>query len=126
MIFKIVLTSCYATEINECESNPCRNDATCNDVVNGYTCQCASGWQGIHCDEGEFILLILTAIHFSYSNQDFGSLCMKPCSLLMNRASYTMTHSRAHYLFIFSRIKYVCCWRVPQVKVHISLIIVVT
>ena len=33
-------------DINECESGPCLNGATCMDGVNFYNCLCASGWQG--------------------------------------------------------------------------------
>ena len=39
-------------EINECESSPCVNEATCNDAVNGYECQCLRGFIGIHCERG--------------------------------------------------------------------------
>lgn len=43
-------------DINECESNPCRNGATCNDAANLYTCQCPAPepdeepWGGKDCD----------------------------------------------------------------------------
>ena len=38
-------------EINECVSNPCQN-GTCQDSVNGFTCQCSVGYTGILCDTG--------------------------------------------------------------------------
>ena len=41
-------------DIDECSSNPCANGATCSDQVNGYTCICAGGWQGTHCDQGTY------------------------------------------------------------------------
>ena len=34
-------------EINECESNPCYNDATCTDLLPGYNCSCADGFEGM-------------------------------------------------------------------------------
>ncbi|XP_078664857.1 uncharacterized protein LOC144907552 [Branchiostoma floridae x Branchiostoma belcheri] len=37
-------------ETNECLSDPCANGATCEDVVNGYTCTCAPGYEGDHCE----------------------------------------------------------------------------
>ena len=40
------------TEINECLSSPCANDATCNDNVNSYTCTCADGYIGTNCENG--------------------------------------------------------------------------
>ena len=35
--------------IDECDSNPCRNGATCQDGINGYTCDCVAGYEGRHC-----------------------------------------------------------------------------
>jgi len=32
-----------AINVNECDSNPCLNGATCTDSVNGFTCQCVTG-----------------------------------------------------------------------------------
>ncbi|XP_052808437.1 fibropellin-1-like [Mya arenaria] len=36
-------------EINECAPNPCINGGTCNDLVNEFTCTCATGFKGITC-----------------------------------------------------------------------------
>ncbi|RWS11455.1 cubilin-like protein, partial [Dinothrombium tinctorium] len=36
---------------NECESNPCKNGATCIDTYNSFVCRCPSGWQGPTCEE---------------------------------------------------------------------------
>ena len=41
------------TDIDECASNPCQNGATCNNLQNQYTCTCAGGWQGTHCELGD-------------------------------------------------------------------------
>ena len=40
------------TEIKECRSNPCKNGATCVDELNGYKCDCATGYIGLHCERG--------------------------------------------------------------------------
>ena len=39
-------------EINECESTPCANGATCLDVVGSYHCTCIPGYNGTHCENG--------------------------------------------------------------------------
>ena len=36
-----------ATEINECESNPCHNGGTCIDLYDGFYCRCPSTFQVI-------------------------------------------------------------------------------
>ena len=33
-----------------CTPNPCMNDGSCEDLINDYICQCASGYTGEHCD----------------------------------------------------------------------------
>lgn len=38
-------------DIDECESDPCVNGATCEQTDGpGYKCLCAEGWQGQHCE----------------------------------------------------------------------------
>ena len=42
-------------DIDECQSIPCFNEATCVDGVNEYTCECQPGYTGEHCDTGYFV-----------------------------------------------------------------------
>uniref|UniRef100_A0A3Q1K1L3 Delta-like protein n=1 Tax=Anabas testudineus TaxID=64144 RepID=A0A3Q1K1L3_ANATE len=42
-------TYCHEN-INDCESNPCRNGGTCIDKVSVYQCICGDGWEGVHCE----------------------------------------------------------------------------
>ncbi|KAL4229011.1 hypothetical protein ACF0H5_012049 [Mactra antiquata] len=35
--------------IDECQSNPCKNNGTCEDIINGYICHCDLGWTGPSC-----------------------------------------------------------------------------
>ena len=45
-------------DIDECASSPCQNGATCNDQVNMYTCTCAPGYNGTHCEIGNSFDLV--------------------------------------------------------------------
>ncbi|CAL1529767.1 unnamed protein product [Lymnaea stagnalis] len=38
-------------EINECDSNPCFHNSTCEDRFNNFFCRCAPGYQGVTCNE---------------------------------------------------------------------------
>ena len=44
----------FTENINECESDPCQNDGSCTDGVNGYTCSCADGYNGTDCEGKNF------------------------------------------------------------------------
>jgi hypothetical protein len=49
----VVVVVVIIIEVDECQSSPCLNGATCVDLENGYRCQCAEGWQGDTCDQGK-------------------------------------------------------------------------
>ncbi|VDL83850.1 unnamed protein product, partial [Nippostrongylus brasiliensis] len=36
--------------VDQCYSNPCRNNATCHPLENGYRCECKPEWRGEKCD----------------------------------------------------------------------------
>ena len=42
-------------EIDECLSAPCMWNSTCSDEIDGYTCNCTSGYNGTHCEIGNII-----------------------------------------------------------------------
>lgn len=51
----MICTSCFLCprcelEIDECESNPCRNGGRCLDRFNMFLCECPSGFSGAICD----------------------------------------------------------------------------
>lgn len=47
----------FLLDINDCESNPCKNGGTCIDGVNSYKCICSDGWEGAYCETSESSLL---------------------------------------------------------------------
>ena len=51
-------------DVNECSNAPCINNGTCNDAINGYMCDCISGFTGDDCETSElpFVLIICISI----------------------------------------------------------------
>ena len=46
-----LLCLCFSceTNIDECTSSPCANNGTCIDQINGYACNCTTGFINSHC-----------------------------------------------------------------------------
>jgi len=44
-------------DINDCESNPCKNGGTCIDGINSYKCICSDGWEGTYCETSKLTIL---------------------------------------------------------------------
>ena len=61
---------CLLIDINECDSTPCQNGATCNNTQppGTYRCDCVPGYNGTNCEIGEFVELSVGKISKSNSN----------------------------------------------------------
>ena len=46
----------FSQDVDECASNPCEHGATCNNLVDKYTCNCTEGYDGYNCQHGMYIL----------------------------------------------------------------------
>ena len=38
-------------DINECEPNPCQNNATCENLIGRYFCNCTEDYVGVDCEK---------------------------------------------------------------------------
>lgn len=38
------------TDVNECKSSPCNNNAACENTIGSYVCKCLPGYEGKHCE----------------------------------------------------------------------------
>ena len=50
LVTSCCLNSIHFVDIDDCAEHPCKNFATCYDLVNDYNCTCADGWAGKNCD----------------------------------------------------------------------------
>ena len=52
-VFKSRLFHClflhFSPDVDDCQSQPCVNNATCHDGTNTFSCQCPPGWNGKFC-----------------------------------------------------------------------------
>ena len=47
----------FFLDIQECDiENNCLNGATCVDGIGSYTCDCATGYTGLNCETGLYIV----------------------------------------------------------------------
>ena len=51
----IYIYICVLIEINECESSPCLNGASCVDNINRYSCSCLVGYTDPECSTGAVV-----------------------------------------------------------------------
>ena len=64
MILWIKWKNIYAfLDTDECASSPCENGGTCDDEVNGYTCNCVTGYTDTHCETGKIYVHTDVAIY---------------------------------------------------------------
>ncbi len=66
LVLSIIIYYGFLADINECESNPCKNSATCNDLINKFTCTCAPGYTGTLCETGKDGIFPLIDLYYTY------------------------------------------------------------
>lgn len=50
--FDMFLCAIFQADKDDCSSFPCKNNATCTDHVNSYSCMCVTGFTGKTCETG--------------------------------------------------------------------------
>lgn len=43
------------SDVDDCKSNPCKNNGTCTDLINDFECVCPSPWKGKTCNSSKNI-----------------------------------------------------------------------
>ena len=43
----------FFSDIDECQSQPCQNNGTCQNLAGGYLCNCKAGFNGTICEIGK-------------------------------------------------------------------------
>ena len=83
----------YLSDINECASSPCPNNAICEDSANGYHCSCMLGYTGDHCETGKecYILNVRIPGHAYLSKRSY---LIHMCSLLQKWTCVRATRAR--------------------------------
>ncbi|XP_069793960.1 protein crumbs homolog 1 isoform X2 [Narcine bancroftii] len=54
LLFIVTQSSCFTTILNKCLSSPCKNNATCEDLIGDYICHCPQipvSFTGKNCEE---------------------------------------------------------------------------
>ncbi|XP_028828786.1 protein crumbs homolog 2a isoform X2 [Denticeps clupeoides] len=68
-----VQTGCMGAPV--CETNPCQHGGVCLDRFNLFSCDCASGWEGSHCDVDINECVLHPCAHGRCTNQAGGFQC---------------------------------------------------
>lgn len=54
----------FLIDVDECVSQPCQNNGSCIDLINGYQCNCTNMFNGMTCTDGklEFFFNIMVNV----------------------------------------------------------------
>ena len=102
---QLMFVTMFISDIDECLSNPCQNEATCHNHINSYSCTCKSGFEGTNCEIGMSIYKLYSQQRqrvLSKYNQGFmGTKCERgPSAELCHLIRDTGFNTDAHRQWI--------------------------
>ena len=53
-------------DINECASEPCQNGGACIDEIDGFTCECCSGYTDTLCETGIVTIMLKSFLFYDW------------------------------------------------------------
>ena len=78
----------FASTVDPCNPNPCKNGGICNDDGNGgYSCSCPPGWKGTNCDQGQCTNKLHCAV-ISFSVTQEHILALEICNAQSQASCY--------------------------------------
>ncbi len=68
-IWAVICNAILFSDIDYCDSNPCQNGATCNDLINSYVCVCVDGYIGLNCQTGNVNQILQSPMIYKTCNK---------------------------------------------------------
>jgi len=50
---RCLMQHAFLSDADDCLEQPCLNEGTCIDELNGYSCLCKEGYKGVNCEDGK-------------------------------------------------------------------------
>ena len=102
-------------DIDYCEPDQCQNGGICTDLVDGYTCSCATGYTGNNCENGN-------CLHISNIRVTYCSMHWVMINILCAAYLYTVQLHKCVTNNVKLNISIIQkTHRLPQIQVHIHI-----
>ena len=66
----------FYSDIDDCTVGACKNNGTCQDLVNDFRCTCASGFTGKTCSDGKLCTVVIDLIKKCSRNIQIHRTCL--------------------------------------------------
>ena len=78
LFYLIVPHFTFIQDIDDCAPKPCKNDGTCTDGIDSFTCSCLPGYEGTLCEISEFGVLSIPVVSLLPFLPDFFYVISRP------------------------------------------------